>query len=48
MQVRNLYNADDVVGCCFSFWIPVVSKLRAEPLQLETGPTSLAEPERAR
>jgi signal transduction histidine kinase len=20
---ENLYNADDVQGCCFSFWIPV-------------------------
>jgi len=23
MQARNLYNGQDVVGCCFSFWIPV-------------------------
>ena len=48
MQVRNLYNAAEVVGCCFSFWIPVVSRLRADPEQLETTPTSLPEPERAR
>lgn len=23
MQARNLYNGQEVVGCCFSFWIPV-------------------------
>jgi len=22
IKAENLYNADDVVGCCFSFWIP--------------------------
>jgi PAS domain S-box-containing protein len=27
MQVQNIYNGTDIVGCCFSFWIPVVSKL---------------------
>ncbi len=48
MQVRNLYNAAEVVGCCFSFWIPVVSKLCTEHQQLETTPTSLPEPERVR
>ncbi len=31
MQVRNLYNGDDVVGCCFSFWIPVHATLQAAP-----------------
>jgi PAS domain S-box-containing protein len=30
MQVQNIYNGSEVVGCCFSFWIPVVSRLRAE------------------
>src|SRR5690606_14047568 len=30
MQVQNIYNGDEVSGCCFSFWIPVVSRLRAE------------------
>jgi len=48
MQVRNRYNGAEEVGCCFSFWIPVVSKLRAEPEQLDTTSTSLPEPERAR
>jgi len=23
MEARNLYNGEDVTGCCFSFWIPV-------------------------
>jgi signal transduction histidine kinase len=23
ITAENLYNADEVVGCCFSFWIPV-------------------------
>ena len=23
MQARNLYNGPEVVGCCFTFWIPV-------------------------
>jgi PAS domain S-box-containing protein len=27
MRVENIYNADEVVGCCFSFWIPVISRL---------------------
>jgi signal transduction histidine kinase len=25
ITAENLYNADDVVGCCFSFWIPVTA-----------------------
>ena len=25
IKAENLYNADDVVGCCFSFWIPSAS-----------------------
>ena len=29
MRVENLYNGDEVVGCCFSFWIPVHSRLPA-------------------
>jgi signal transduction histidine kinase len=48
MQVRNLYNGAEVVGCCFSFWIPVVSRLRHGSEQQETTSTSLPEPERAR
>ena len=26
MKVQNLYNGAEVVGCCFSFWIPVASR----------------------
>lgn len=26
MKVQNLYNGAEVVGCCFSFWIPVTSR----------------------
>jgi signal transduction histidine kinase len=25
ITAENLYNADEVVGCCFSFWIPVTT-----------------------
>jgi signal transduction histidine kinase len=30
MQVKNIYNGESVQGCCFSFWIPVVSRLKGE------------------
>ncbi len=30
MQVQNIYNGELVTGCCFSFWIPVVSRLRID------------------
>jgi PAS domain S-box-containing protein len=48
MQVQNIYNGDEVVGCCFSFWIPVVSRLRAENPTGSTIPQSLTDIERAR
>jgi len=48
MQVQNIYNGDEVVGCCFSFWIPVVSRLRAENPAGSTIPQSLTDIERAR
>jgi PAS domain S-box-containing protein len=48
MQVRNLYNGTEVSGCCFNFWIPVVSRLRAEAEQSHLTSVSLAEPERTR
>jgi len=25
IEAQNLYNADEIVGCRFSFWIPVQS-----------------------
>lgn len=36
MRVENIYNGPDVVGCCFSFWIPVVSRLTVN--DTATGP----------
>lgn len=48
MQVQNIYNGEEVVGCCFSFWIPVVSRL--QNLSAGAGPAieSLTDTERAR
>jgi signal transduction histidine kinase len=48
MQVQNIYNGAEVVGCCFSFWIPVVSRLRAEGTTDSTTAQSLTDIERAR
>ncbi|MDR7149370.1 PAS domain S-box-containing protein [Hydrogenophaga palleronii] len=48
MQVQNLYNGDEVSGCCFSFWIPVVSRLRAENPGESAPSKSLTDTERAR
>jgi len=48
MQVQNIYNGEEVVGCCFSFWIPVVSRL--QNLSAGVGPATepLTDTERAR
>lgn len=48
MQVQNIYNGEEVVGCCFSFWIPVVSRL--QNLSAGVGPAAepLTDTERAR
>ena len=48
IQVQNIYNGAEVVGCCFSFWIPVVSRLRAEGTTDSTIAQSLTDIERAR
>lgn len=48
IQVQNIYNGAEVVGCCFSFWIPVVSRLRAEGTTDSTTAQSLTDIERAR
>ncbi|MDO9484388.1 MAG: PAS domain S-box protein [Hydrogenophaga sp.] len=48
MQVQNIYNGVEVVGCCFSFWIPVVSRLRPEGTTDSTTAQSLTDIERAR
>jgi len=48
MQVHNIYNGEEVVGCCFSFWIPVVSRLKVG--DASTGPATepVTDTERAR
>lgn len=38
MRVENLYNGEEVAGCCFSFWIPVHSRLRSEAGDPPAGP----------
>ena len=48
MQVQNIYNGEEVVGCCFSFWIPVQSRLTQEPEPGASAATSLTDIERAR
>ncbi len=48
MQVRNIYNGAEVAGCCFSFWIPVVSRLRPESPSHSSNPQTLTDIERAR
>ncbi|HEX5739426.1 MAG TPA: PAS domain S-box protein, partial [Hydrogenophaga sp.] len=48
MQVQNIYNGDEVSGCCFSFWIPVVSRLRAESTGESAPSKSSTDTERAR
>ena len=48
IQVQNIYNGAEVVGCCFSFWIPVVSRLRSEGTTDNTTAQSLTDIERAR
>jgi PAS domain S-box-containing protein len=49
MQVQNLYNGDEVIGCCFSFWIPVHSTLRPEDSNPPGGNAShRSDTERAR
>jgi PAS domain S-box-containing protein len=48
MQVQNIYNGEEVVGCCFSFWIPVQSRLTPAPETTEPAAASLPDTERAR
>ncbi|MDO9031270.1 MAG: PAS domain S-box protein [Hydrogenophaga sp.] len=48
MQVQNIYNGEEVVGCCFSFWIPVHSRLLAENAAPSAPSASLTDTERAR
>jgi len=48
MQVQNIYNGEEVVGCCFSFWIPVVSRLQIHSAAAEPATEPLTDTERAR
>ena len=48
MRVENIYNGEEVVGCCFSFWIPVVSRLQPGGDLPEPATESLSDTERAR
>jgi PAS domain S-box-containing protein len=48
MQVQNIYNGEEVAGCCFSFWIPVVSRLISSESASSPTPQSLTDTERAR
>ena len=48
MRVENIYNSEEVVGCCFSFWIPVVSRLQPGGDLPEPATESLSDTERAR
>ncbi|MCW5652143.1 PAS domain-containing sensor histidine kinase [Hydrogenophaga sp.] len=48
MQVQNIYNGEEVVGCCFSFWIPVVSRLQGQGAASGPAAKPLTDTERAR
>ncbi len=48
MQVQNIYNGEEVVGCCFSFWIPVISRLQPEGAMPGSIPATSSDNERAR
>ena len=39
MQARNLYNGQEVVGCCFSFWIPVTDSQQTDAFK-DSGVTA--------
>lgn len=47
MRVENIYNGEDVVGCCFSFWIPIASRLQPQAADAVASQT-LTDTERAR
>ena len=44
IEVKNIYNGNEVSGCCFSFWIPVISRLGTET----TTPPPLSDTESRR
>jgi signal transduction histidine kinase len=39
MNARNLYNGQEVVGCCFCFWIPVTDSPKIDVLK-DSGVTA--------
>lgn len=39
MQARNIYNGDDVTGCCFCFWIPVPDSQKIDEIK-DSGVTA--------
>ncbi len=48
MQVQNIYNGGEVMGCCFSFWIPVQSRLTETAALSASLASSLPDTERSR
>ncbi len=38
MQAQNLYNGNEVIGCCFSFWLPVSTPESETPAQPAPDP----------
>jgi C4-dicarboxylate-specific signal transduction histidine kinase len=48
IQVENIYNGAEVAGCCFSFWIPVLSRLAPGNATEGTSAQPLTDTERAR
>jgi PAS domain S-box-containing protein len=48
IQVENIYNGTEVAGCCFSFWIPVLSRLAPGNATEGSSAQPLTDTERAR
>ncbi|MFM6986295.1 MAG: PAS domain S-box protein [Hydrogenophaga sp.] len=48
MRVENLYNGPEVVGCCFSFWIPVQTGMPASATEPGASARQSSDNERAR
>jgi PAS domain S-box-containing protein len=46
IRVENIYNGEAVQGCCFSFWIPVVSRLQIATTAQDLPSASLIDTER--
>ena len=37
MDAKNIYNGEDVSGCCFIFWIPITPFKQVEPISIIDG-----------